>query len=92
MHEIKLMEDVVKILDKQVDDPEVGEVKTVYLEVGQLRYIVPEIMTTGFNCVPKNEKLKNARLDIKILPVKVRCADCGKEQEVKDLSILSNEF
>ena len=84
MHEIKLMEDVVKILDKQVDDPEVGDVKTVYLEVGELRYIVPEIMTTGFKCLPKSRKLDNARLDIKVLPVRIRCVDCGKEQEVKD--------
>lgn len=84
MHEIKLAQNIVSILDREVGSPEVGEVKTVHLEVGALRYIVPEIMTSCFEHIPKNPKLDNAKIEIKVLPVKVKCSECGMEHEVTD--------
>lgn len=82
MHEIKIMQNVVSILEKQVNSPEVGEVKTVHLEVGKLRYVVPEIMITGFNSIPKSKKLEKAELEITEVSVKVKCLDCGKVSEI----------
>lgn len=79
MHEIQFAKNIVKVLEDQINDPEVGEVKKVHLEVGKLHYIIPEILNTGFSNVPKDEKLKNAKLEIEVIPVKVKCLSCGKE-------------
>ncbi|KJJ85027.1 Hydrogenase expression/synthesis, HypA [Candidatus Omnitrophus magneticus] len=79
MHEISLAENIVKILEKELLDPEITAVKIVYLEVGYLRYIVPEILETAFLSAPKDEKLKNAKLKIKVLPLIIKCLKCGKE-------------
>lgn len=84
MHEIKLIENLVTILEKEVDSPKVGDVKTVHLEVGKLRYIVPDIMESCFEHVPKSDKLKNAKIKIEVLPVKVKCSDCEEEQVVEN--------
>lgn len=84
MHEIKLTENVVSILEKEIAGPEVGNVKNIYLEVGKLRYIVPGIMISCFEHIPKSEKLINAKINIKELPVKIKCMDCGAERIVED--------
>ena len=84
MHEIKLTEDMVAILEREVSSPEVKKVKKVHLEVGKLRYIVPEIIMSCFEHVPKSEKLSDAKIEIKELPVTVKCEECEKEQIVGD--------
>ena len=91
MHEIQFAQNIVKVLEDQIADPEVGDVKKVYLEVGQLHYIVPEILDTGFANIPKDEKLKNAKLEIKVIPVKIKCLKCGREKEVEESDYLCRE-
>ncbi len=77
MHEMKFAKDIVDILEKEIKSPEVGRIKTIFLEIGELRYIVPDILIAGFNAVPKNKKLKDAQLDIVVIPLRVKCKDCG---------------
>jgi len=79
MHEFALMKSMVDILDEEVQGSEVGEVKTVHLEVGQLKYIVPEILVSCFKKLPKDEKLKKAEISLDVLPVKLRCKECKEE-------------
>ena len=81
MHEIALIKNMMAVLEKELDDPGVGDVKNVHLEVGELRYIVPEIMQTGFKYMPKHTKLNTAELKMKVIPVKVRCRGCETESE-----------
>ena len=84
MHEVKLAENIVAILEKEVESPEVGDVKTVHLEVGKLKYVVPDIMSSSFEHIPKSEKLRNAKLAIPELPVRIRCNSCGIEKPVEN--------
>ncbi|MFH1664522.1 MAG: hydrogenase maturation nickel metallochaperone HypA [Candidatus Omnitrophota bacterium] len=84
MHEIKLTENMISILEREAADPAVGEVKVVHLAIGKLRYIVPEIICSCFEHIPKSGKLKGARLDISEVPVTIRCASCGSERVVDD--------
>ncbi len=79
MHELTITKNLVSLLEDAVRPNDVGLVKTVHLEVGRLRYLVPEIMTTCFSQIEKSDKLKQAKLDLKVLPVKLRCSDCDKE-------------
>ncbi len=77
MHEMKFAKYIVDILEKETSGPDIGEVKTVFIEVGELRYIVPDILVSGFKAVPKKKKLQKADLNIKVLPLKVKCTSCG---------------
>ena len=82
MHEIKIMQNVVSILEEQISSPEIGEVRTIFLEVGKLRYIIPDIMITGFKNIPKSKKLEKAELEIKEVPVRVKCLKCDDIGEI----------
>lgn len=84
MHELKLAENIVAILEKEVASPEVGDVKTVYLEVGKLKYIIPEIIESSFKHIPKSSKLKDAKLEILEVPAKIKCSSCSSERVVDD--------
>ena len=84
MHEIKLTENIVSILEDEVKSQEVGDIKTVHLEVGKLRYVVPDIITSCFEHIPKSEKLKDAKIQIEELPVKIKCSSCGESRIVND--------
>ncbi len=88
MHELMITKNLVSLLEDAVSPSDVGMVKTVYLEVGRLRYLVPEIMTACFTQIKKSDKLKQAKLNLKVLPVKLRCSDCGKESEALENSFL----
>ena len=84
MHELQLVKNMVDILDKEVQDPEVGKVKAIHLEVGKLKYIVPEIFVTCFDGTPKAEKLEDANINIDVLPIIVRCKTCGAKTEADE--------
>ncbi|MBD3380089.1 MAG: hypothetical protein GF408_06480 [Candidatus Omnitrophica bacterium] len=85
MHEIKFAENIVKTLEPVVKDPGIGNVKKICLEVGKMHYIVPEILETGFKGTPRSRKLRRAELEIKVLPLKVRCRNCSTEREVEEM-------
>ena len=86
MHEVALVKNLISILEKEVTESKAGDVKTVYLEVGQLHYHdhPPEVIENCFKHLPKSEKLRNAKIDITVLPVKVRCSDCEGESIIKE--------
>lgn len=84
MHETVLIKNLVSILEKETAGPEVGDIKIICLEVGELRYIVPEIMELSFRHTPKSPKLRRAKIKMIVLPVKAKCCQCGKEILIKE--------
>ena len=62
MHEMSLVNNMLKILEREIDSPEIKEIKKIHLEVGQMQYIIPDLMQTAFNASEKSEKLKDAEL------------------------------
>lgn len=83
MHEVALIKDLVTVLEREVAESEVDDVKIIYLEVGELHNLASEIINVCFSNIPKHEKLRNAKIEIKIVPVKVKCPKCGKESIIK---------
>lgn len=86
MHGMALVEKLVSILEKEAASDEIGQVKTVYLELGRLRHIAPEELMACFKYIPKPEKLRSAKLDIVVLPIKIKCLECGEENIVEEVA------
>ena len=80
MHDIKRM---VSAIEKEVAKPEIGEVKAINIEIGAMRHLTQEEIDTCFQHAPKHKKLMNAKINIKFIPLKVKCTDCGAETFVK---------
>ncbi|MBF0494010.1 MAG: hydrogenase maturation nickel metallochaperone HypA [Candidatus Omnitrophica bacterium] len=84
MHEMSLIQNLLKILEKEIKSPEIKLVKNVRVEIGELRHIVPELLKFSFKHASKSDKLKGAKLKVKVLPIKIKCLKCGFESRIRD--------
>ncbi|MFH1878007.1 MAG: hydrogenase maturation nickel metallochaperone HypA [Candidatus Omnitrophota bacterium] len=81
MHELQLVKNIISIIESETADIK-GDITAIYLEIGKLRYIVPELLSSAFRYLPKEKKLERARIEVAEIPVKVRCLECGSETVV----------
>jgi hydrogenase nickel incorporation protein HypA/HybF len=78
MHEMSLTEGVVRILEEQAATHGFANVKTVWLEIGELSNVDPESMLFCFDAIAKGSPVAaQAKLDIVRVPGQAFCLDCG---------------
>jgi hydrogenase nickel incorporation protein HypA/HybF len=77
MHELSIVQDVVKIVLDHARKHGVQKVVGVNLRVGELRDIVDEWMQRFFDYLTKDTIAEGAKLKIERVPVVFRCA-CGE--------------
>lgn len=80
MHELSIMQNVVKICEQNAAGK---RVKSVTLEVGELSGIIPDALEFCFESCTKGTILEDAQLVIEIIPPKVRCNGCGALFNIK---------
>jgi Zn finger protein HypA/HybF involved in hydrogenase expression len=71
------MKKLITALNAEAEKPEVGDVKKIHIEVGELAHITPEIIEHCFSHMPKNEKLRNAKIELSVIPLRVGCGQKG---------------
>lgn len=77
MHEVALVKNLLSILEKETASPQIGRVKTIYLEVGQLHRLSPEIIAHSFAHLAKPKKLDQAKIKVKMV--------LGNEVKIKSI-------
>ncbi len=77
MHEMSLAENVREIIEKAADAQGFRQVRTVWMEVGQLSCVEQEAMRFCFDAVMKGSIADGARLEIVEVPGQGRCVECG---------------
>lgn len=77
MHEIGMLYQTAKLVTEYADKKQIDEVKNISLEIGELAGVLPEIFTDYFAYVAEQfPKLKNAKLQIKMVPSEALCTQC----------------
>jgi hydrogenase nickel incorporation protein HypA/HybF len=82
MHEIRIAEDLAAIVLETAFREGLSEVTSVNVSFGQLVQIVPDIFKFAFSEAVRGTIAANAAVAIEILPVKLKCSDCGSESEL----------
>ena len=77
MHELSLVASVFDILEEKAREQGASRVTAVVLRVGRMSGVVPDLLESAFDTYKKGTLAEGARLDIVIVPVKLRCPDCG---------------
>ncbi len=77
MHELSLVASVFDILEEKARDHGASRVTAVVLRVGRMSGVVPDLLESAFDSFKKGTLAEGARLEIVIVPVKLRCPDCG---------------
>ncbi len=84
MHELSLVASVFEVLEEKAREHGAARVTKVVLEVGIMSGAVPDLLESAFEAYKRGTLAAGARLEIVVVPVKVRCPDCGGETVRED--------
>lgn len=76
MHEMGLIDAIVRMVDKIVQDEGLEGVKKITLEVGEISGVVPHFLTECYEAVVDGTPYEKTELAIETVPGVFRCNDC----------------
>ena len=79
MHELGILMEIVKTVEKFAVENQVDKIETLVLQIGEISSVIPEYMKKVYPAAVEDTMLENAELEIEILPANGLCLDCGKE-------------
>jgi len=77
MHELPVINNILKVVLKHAVDNNVKKVVAVHLQVGELSDLEDKWMQQYFDHLAKDGIAEGARLKIERIPVVMKCSDCG---------------
>jgi len=79
MHELRIAEDLTRIILEVAGKEKLSKVTDVNIIFGQMIQIVPDIFQFAFNEAVRETIAEDAKVNIEILPVKMKCRVCQNE-------------
>lgn len=86
MHELSLVQELIKILDRNVLEHQFKKVGQIVLRVGVLSNVVPDALRFAFRALTEGTIYEKAELVLEEVPVRLLCENC--EEEVISSEIL----
>jgi hydrogenase nickel incorporation protein HypA/HybF len=83
MHEIQVMESILDIALKHAKRSHVKKIVSIHLEIGELSDLEDEWIQYYFDLLSKNTIARDAKLNIKKMPIVVQCDKCKMKYNVK---------
>jgi len=80
MHELSIVSSLFEILLERARVEGALRITGVHLKVGKLSGVVPEALETAFEAYKQDTIAEQARLEVEVLPLKVKCQECGWEE------------
>lgn len=77
MHEFGFALDIFKIAEATAIKNNAKKITEVYLEIGELTLIVPELLKKSFEMATHGSMAEGAELVIEITPGKIKCRECN---------------
>jgi hydrogenase nickel incorporation protein HypA/HybF len=84
MHELRIAEDLTRIILEVAGKEKLTKVTDVNIIFGQMIQIVPDIFHFAFDEAVRETIAENAKVNIEILPVKMKCRICQNEFIISD--------
>lgn len=85
MHELSLMQNLVEIIEETAAKHGASHVTEVVLEVGCASGAEPEALEFAWESVCENVLLKNAVLNLQMIPLVLLCNGCGQEYRANEI-------
>lgn len=79
MHELGIICQVLKTVESIMEEEKLSYVEKIVLQVGELSGVVPEYITECFPAAVYKTRFEDLKLEMEVLPGKVRCGYCGEE-------------
>jgi hydrogenase nickel incorporation protein HypA/HybF len=91
MHEIQIARALSAIVLEVSEKEKLSVVTGVDISFGRMIQVVPEIFEFAFRECVRGSIAGDAKLNIEILPVRIRCRRCNEEMELGDLWFICNK-
>ncbi len=82
MHEVSVVQGVLKILEDETKKHGVTRVTKVHVRIGELANVVPDAFSFAFETVKEGTVAEGALLNLEIVPAKGRCEGCDIEFDI----------
>lgn len=82
MHELAVTESILAISLKAAEEKGASKIRAIRLSIGPFCGIVPECIQIYLDVLAKGTAAEGAKIEATLLPLRVRCRDCGKESEI----------
>jgi hydrogenase nickel incorporation protein HypA/HybF len=79
MHEMAIVQSIMEIIEEQARLHNANKVIGVNLEFGLLTAVQPQAVRFAFDILSEGTCAQGARLNVKIIPLKVKCSKCGAQ-------------
>jgi len=86
MHELSVVAALVETIEGLVRENEAKAVTGIWIKVGPLSGVVPELLESAFDMYRKGTVVETATLSIARPPLRALCRACRKETERTDYS------
>ena len=84
MHELSIIASLFDILLEKAKEQRANKIVRVVLKVGHLSGAVPDCLESSFNIYKKDTLAGEAVLEIREVPLRVRCSHCRTETVKND--------
>ncbi len=82
MHEFGFAMQIFKVAEATAIKYKAKKITQVFLEIGELTLIVPELLKKSFEMATKGSIAEGSELVITLTPGKIKCRECEKEGPV----------
>jgi len=80
MHELSIVQSMMKIIDKYARG---REVEKVVLKIGKMSGVEPHFLKESFDVFKENTICENASLEIIETDIKVKCNECNQVSQIE---------
>lgn len=78
MHELSIVAEVVKTVEKIAIEKHLTVIDSVTLQIGEIASVVPKYIEDCYKAVIYGSMLQEMKLNIEIMPANAICSDCKK--------------
>lgn len=78
MHELGIVYQVIKVVDKFVKENKITRVEKIVLEIGQLSQAIPRFIEECYPAAVDETAYENTKLEIITIEALAECRDCGE--------------
>lgn len=79
MHELPVVEDMIRTLDKESEEKNIERITEINLVIGELSGIIGECVQMYFDMLSKGHSCENAKLRFTHESAMLKCTGCGME-------------
>ena len=91
MHELSICQSLINQVEKVAEENNAQAVSSILLGIGALSGVEADLLQRAFSIAKANSLADSAQLQIKPLPVIVKCMECNHESEVSINKLTCNQ-